>query len=505
MAQLQVKQFPSAKHTELVSGASWSASNELATVADDKTVWIWNVDGEPQAKLVEVDSYCTTVQWHPSAAGRKDEGILAVSCTDGSFKLISKTGRIEKSVAAHQGAVTALRWSPDGTSLATCGEDAVVKSWSRNGMFRASIAQADGPIYAMCWSAESDQVAFTNGKHLAIRPLQPSSKQTQWKAHDAPVLSLDWNAVNGLLVSGGEDCRYRVWDCYGRQLYSSAGVEYSITSVAWAPSGRYFAAGSFNMLRLCDRTGWSYSREYNECGSIFGLAWTADSTQVAAACGSGAVLFGQLVRREVCAGPWEVRQEEPASLTVLNVVEDTREDLTFKDRVAEMSLSMGHLVVMTATQCCIYSTSNWNTPHIIELRGTVSLILQAPSHFLMVDTVFGVQVLNYEGRVLSQPKFQGMRAERLSASTVAYSADVMACVDHSDAKTVSARTRGGLRSKTAPRRVCFRTRHVRDRSGRVQVRLLDPLSGKQLSSLTHSIEVDELALSQARDRAEMSP
>ena len=28
-------------------------------------------------------------------------------------------------------------------------------------------------------------------------------------------------------------------------------------------------------------------------------------------------------------------------------------------------------------QACIYSTTNWNTPHIIELRGTVSLILQS--------------------------------------------------------------------------------------------------------------------------------
>ena len=74
-----------------------------------------------------------------------------------------------------------------------------------------------------------------------IRPLTPSSKQTMWKAHDAPVLSAEWNAVNNLVVSGGEDCKYRVWDCYGRQLYSSIANEYSICSVAWAPNGRYFA------------------------------------------------------------------------------------------------------------------------------------------------------------------------------------------------------------------------------------------------------------------------
>lgn len=101
-----------------------------------------------------------------------------------------------------------------------------------------------------------------------------------WKAHDAPVLKTDWNAMNNLIVSGGEDCKYRVWDAYGRQLYSSSPAEYSISSVAWAPNGRYFAVGSFNMLRLCDKTGWSHSREQPDCGSLFEIAWTADSTQV---------------------------------------------------------------------------------------------------------------------------------------------------------------------------------------------------------------------------------
>jgi intraflagellar transport protein 80 len=73
------------------------------------------------------------------------------------------------------------------------------------------------------------------------------------------------------------------------------------------------------MLRLCDKTGWSHSRDQPSCGSIFNVAWTADSTQLAAASGSGAVLFGQLMSREVSSAQFEVRQEEPTTLAVLNV------------------------------------------------------------------------------------------------------------------------------------------------------------------------------------------
>ena len=32
-------------------------------------------------------------------------------------------------------------------------------------------------------------------------------------------LACDWNASNNLIISGGEDCRYKVWDSYGRLLF----------------------------------------------------------------------------------------------------------------------------------------------------------------------------------------------------------------------------------------------------------------------------------------------
>lgn len=47
---------------------------------------------------------------------------------------------------------------------------------------------------------------------------------------------------------------YKIWDSYGRQLYSSRGMEHVITSVGWSPNGDVFAVGSYNILRLCDKT-----------------------------------------------------------------------------------------------------------------------------------------------------------------------------------------------------------------------------------------------------------
>lgn len=74
------------------------------------------------------------MDWLP---GKASTETLAMACSDGSFKLMSKAGRIEKSVAeAHLTAIIGIKWSYEGT-LATAGEDGQIKTWSRGGMLRA--------------------------------------------------------------------------------------------------------------------------------------------------------------------------------------------------------------------------------------------------------------------------------------------------------------------------------------------------------------------------------
>lgn len=52
----------------------------------------------------------------------------------------------------------------------------------------------------------------------------------------------------------------------------------------------------------------------------------------------------------------------------------------------------GHLVVCTCSHCHIYSTSNWNTPHIFDLGDRPQLLLQCSRNFVLVDAEAGLQV-----------------------------------------------------------------------------------------------------------------
>ena len=48
-------------------------------------------------KIMDIEQPVLAMDWYPSGKGTNE--ILAMACSDGSFKLVSKAGRIEKSVA----------------------------------------------------------------------------------------------------------------------------------------------------------------------------------------------------------------------------------------------------------------------------------------------------------------------------------------------------------------------------------------------------------------------
>uniref|UniRef100_A0A8C4X7R3 Intraflagellar transport 80 homolog (Chlamydomonas) n=1 Tax=Erpetoichthys calabaricus TaxID=27687 RepID=A0A8C4X7R3_ERPCA len=399
------------KHKELVSCVGWTTADELYSCSEDHQIFKWNLLTNETTQVVKLQDeiFPIDLHWYPKTAGGKKQTqaeICVLTSTDGKFHLVSKSGRIEKSIEAHRGAVLAGRWNYDGTALVTAGEDGQIKIWSKSGMLRSTLTQQGTSVYSVAWGPDSDKILFTSGKQLIIKPLQPSAKVIQWKAHDGVILKIDWNSVNDLILSGGEDCKYKVWDSYGRLLYSSSSHDYPITSVAWAPDGELFTVGSFNTLRLCDRTG------------------------------------------------------------VRNVLNDAVDVLEFRDRVIKASLLHGHLVVTTSLQCYVYSTKNWNTPLIFDLKeGTVSLILQAERHFLLVDGA-GIYLFSYEGRLISTPKFPGLRTDTLNSQTISLSNDTIAIRDKADEKAVF---------------------------------LIDALSGKPLGdgkSLLHKMEIMEIALDQ---------
>lgn len=204
----------------MINGVAWTMNNEVYFSGDDRCVYKYEPLRREQNKFMEFDSHPTDLDWLPIAKGLNDT--FAIGFADGSFQLVSKLAQVEKKVGdAHKSAITCLKWSHEGGALATAGEDGNIKTWSKNGNLRSTLVQSESVIYALSWGPDSESLCYCSDSNIFIKSLQAGQKTQQWKAHDGLVLKVDWNASNNLVVSAGEDCKYKLWDSYGRLLFAS--------------------------------------------------------------------------------------------------------------------------------------------------------------------------------------------------------------------------------------------------------------------------------------------
>ncbi|XP_074029893.1 intraflagellar transport protein Oseg5 isoform X1 [Leptinotarsa decemlineata] len=427
-------------HRAPVTCVGWSSTEEVYSAGDDSQLLSWSVSTNQSTKITQFNAeLCPTdMQFLPRVSGTlgKHGDLILITSVDGKFHIMNRAGKIERSVEAHKGAILVGQWGNDGTGLLTAGEDGLIKIWSRSGMLRSTVVSSESSVYGASWSPDSQAIAYTQGKCLVVKQLAPNTKPLRWKAHEALVLCLAWSAASDLIVSGGEDCKYRVWDNQGRQMFSSSLHGNHITSISWSPAGDIFAIGSFNTLRLCDYSGWSRSLEKPNTGCIYKMAWSADGTQLAGACANGQVLFAHVVERDVQFMNFTAVVSEKKIVTVQNVLDETNEHLELPERVIQMALRYNHLVLTTPSQCYIYNTRNWNTPAIFDLKdGSVILLLLCEEHMLLVEKS-SVGIYNYQGRLIASPRWPSMRLDYLRNSHVTLSPDTLAIRDTSDVKTI---------------------------------------------------------------------
>lgn len=106
----------------------------------------------------------------------KHSDLILITSADGKFHILNRSGRIERSVDAHKGAILVGQWGNDGASLLTAGEDGCVKIWSRSGMLRSTVVSSDNSVYGAAWAPDSQSIAYTQGKCVVVKQLAPNTK-----------------------------------------------------------------------------------------------------------------------------------------------------------------------------------------------------------------------------------------------------------------------------------------------------------------------------------------
>lgn len=224
--------------------------------SDDCQIVKWTLASRESVQVAKIPDFIPTdFNWLISKSSGKSNESLLISSSDGRFIILNKSARVERSISAHNAAITSCRWSSDGSGLLTAGEDGIIKIFSRTGMLRSTVIQNEGLIVSARWSSNSTTIAYCQGNTIALKPLAANSKLIKWQAHDGLVLALAWSPNSEHIASCGEDTRYKIWDTQGTNLYTSTPDDYPITTLDYSPDGALLAVGGFNMLKLCHSSG----------------------------------------------------------------------------------------------------------------------------------------------------------------------------------------------------------------------------------------------------------
>lgn len=193
---------------------------------------------------------------HPAAVGWSADGeLLAIGCGDGAVVVVAAgAGVVAGRIALHAAPVSALRWSPVASVLATAGQDGAVRLADPHGGVRTVVEP--GPVWTdhVVWHPRGKRLAVARGKEVLVID---------------PALAGASPLVVGPLPS-------------------------TVTGVAWSPDGRQLAASAYGGLRLFDPVTGALTRTLAWRGSMLGVAWRRDGKVLAGGSQDRSVHFWRL-------------------------------------------------------------------------------------------------------------------------------------------------------------------------------------------------------------------
>jgi WD40 repeat protein/DNA-binding SARP family transcriptional activator len=201
----------------------------------------------------------------------------------------SETGERVRTFQGHDGDVTDVSFSSDGSRLASTGKDGKLNVWNMaTGRLVSSLTatgdaagpsfSADGSLVAAAWEEPADQVRVLDlsTDRVVFRVRVPQAIDTALSPDGRRVAVARW--WPGEEVGAVFDVRT------GRQLFVLDGPNCCASpisrGVSWSPDGRLVAASSEGTARVWDAAGTPRHTLLGHSGFVLSVAWSPDSSRL---------------------------------------------------------------------------------------------------------------------------------------------------------------------------------------------------------------------------------
>jgi WD40 repeat protein len=202
-------------------------------------------------------------------------------------QVLSPSPRLLLTYHGHTLPVYAVAWSPDGTRIASGGQDNTVQVWQAStGKSIITYRGHKGSVNALAWLPDDGTEIVSAGSDGTVQRWNASTGQwvhTYDGASDN-IRALAWSFDGKYVASAGNDAKVHVWEASsGKPIATYGGHTDRIWAVAWSYDSRWIAsAGDDRTVQIWDASTAAGLRTYQgHSRHVKSVAWSYDNTQIA--------------------------------------------------------------------------------------------------------------------------------------------------------------------------------------------------------------------------------